>query len=281
MLVNKQPTVTLNDGTRMPQIGLGVWKAENGEEVERAVLHALKTGYRLIDTAAIYNNEEGVGRAIKASGIPREELFITTKLWNSEQGTDTVRPALELSLNKLGLDYIDLYLIHWPMPAKNLYVPTWKQFEKIKADGLAKSIGVSNFHIEHLEQLKQHTNTTPSVNQIELHPNLPQKEIREYASRNNIAIESWSPIGGSNGNLLQNSTLLEIAKSHSKSPAQVIIRWHLQNNLIVIPKSVKESRIEENFTVFDFELSDSDMEQISLLENGSRQGPNPESMNVH
>ena len=275
-----QKIVTLNDGITMPQLGLGVWKAEDGDEVENAVKVALETGYRLIDTAAVYRNEEGVGNALKNSGVPREELFITTKLWNADQGARNVRPALEESLKKLQLDYIDLYLIHWPMPAKDLYVETWQEMEKLKAEGLIKSIGVCNFNVGHLEKLIESSHTVPSVNQIELHPYLPQNEIREYAKQHDIKVESWSPIGGSKGSLLDEPILTAIADKHGKSAAQIAIRWHLQNDLIVIPKSVTDSRIEENFDVFDFELDDDDMSRINSLENGKRQGPDPENMNV-
>lgn len=273
------PIITLNDGNVMPQLGLGVWKAEDGDEVEKAVKTAIEAGYRLIDTAAVYQNEAGVGNAIKSSGVPREELFITTKLWNADQGAKKVRPALEASLEKLQLEYVDLYLIHWPVPAKDLYVETWQELEKLKAEGLVRSIGVSNFHVEHLERLKEESLTMPAVNQIELHPHFPQKELREYAKANDIRIESWSPIGGSQGSLLDEPVLAEIGNKHGKSPAQVVIRWHLQHDLIVIPKSTNENRIRENFDVFDFELDDGDMLSIDSLESGQRQGPDPDTMN--
>ena len=275
------PTITLNDGVIMPQLGLGVWQAKDGGETRNAVKTAIESGYRMIDTAMVYLNEEDVGLGIKDSGIDRKDLFVTTKLWNSDQGSSSVRPALEKSLKKLGLDYVDLYLIHWPTPSRDLYVDTWKEFEKLKADGLARSIGVSNFRVEDLERLKVETSTIPSVNQIELHPNFQQKELREYANSNGIHIESWSPIGGSKGNLLQDETLASIAQSHSKSPAQIVIRWHIQNGLIVIPKSVHDERIKQNIDVFDFELSDDDMRLINSLESGVRTGPDPATMNNH
>lgn len=275
------PIITLNDGNVMPQIGLGVWQANNGDETRSAVMTAIESGYRLIDTAAVYGNEESVGRAIRDSGVPRNELFITTKLWNSDQGAQNVRPALEASLRRLGLDYVDLYLIHWPTPARDLFVETWKEFEKLKADGLVKSIGVSNFRVEDLERLKHESSTVPAINQIELHPYFQQHELRDYASTNEIRIESWSPIGGSKGNLLQNADLARLASKYDKSPAQIVIRWHIQQGLIVIPKSVHEQRIKQNFDVFDFELSPDDMRAIDALDAGKRVGPDPSTMNNH
>lgn len=275
------PTITLNDGTTMPQIGLGVWKAENGDETVNAVRSALETGYRLIDTAAVYRNEESVGQAIKEASVQRKDIFLTTKLWNSDQGTANVRPALETSLTKLGLDYVDLYLIHWPTPERQLFLESWYELEKLKAEGLIRSIGVSNFRIEDLEVLKSESSTIPSVNQIELHPLFQQRELREYANATGIAIESWSPIGGSKGSLLDDERLAEIGQSHGKTVAQVIIRWHIQSGLIVIPKSVHTERIKENFDVFDFELSNSDMEEINAMDAGMRGGPDPGSMNNH
>lgn len=279
--MTEQPYVSLNDGTEIPQIGLGVWQASDGDETYDAVLAAIKTGYRLIDTAMVYQNESAVGRAVKDSGVARKDLFITTKLWNSDQGHERVRPAIENSLERLGLDYVDLYLIHWPTPARNLYVETWKEFEKLKSEGLAKSIGVSNFRIEDLERLKNETGTIPVVNQIELHPRFQQSELREYCQKEGIAVESWSPIGGSKGNLLSDGALSSIASRYDKSPAQIVIRWHLQHGLIVIPKSVHEHRINENFDVFGFELSANDMATIDKLDSGSRSGPDPATMNNH
>lgn len=274
------PTISLHDGNKIPQIGLGVWQAKDGEETKQAVLEALRAGYRHIDTAAVYQNESSVGAAIKESGIPRSEIFLTTKLWNSDQGSEKVRPALEASLERLGLDYVDLYLIHWPTPARDLIVETWQEFAKLKSDGLTKSIGVSNFRVEDLEKLKIKGLDMPVLNQIELHPKLLQKELRDYGANHGIAIESWSPIGGSRGNILEDSTIAKIAAKHEKSVAQVIIRWHIQHGLIVIPKSVKPQRIRENFDVFDFELSDDDMNTIDQLGDGERIGPNPATMNV-
>jgi 2,5-diketo-D-gluconate reductase A len=279
--MTEQPYISLNDGAEIPQIGLGVWQASDGDETYDAVLAAIKTGYRLIDTAMVYQNESAVGRAVKDSGVARKDLFITTKLWNSDQGHERVRPAIENSLERLGLNYVDLYLIHWPTPARDLYVETWKEFEKLKSEGLAKSIGVSNFRIEDLERLKNETGTIPVVNQIELHPRFQQRELREYCQKEGIAVESWSPIGGSKGNLLSDETLSSIASRYDKSPAQIVIRWHLQHGLIVIPKSVHEHRINENFDVFGFELSADDMALIDTIDSGSRAGPDPATMNNH
>lgn len=273
--------ITLNDGIAMPQLGLGVWKAADGDEVVNAVQTALESGYRMIDTAMVYQNERGVGEGIRAAGLNRDDIFITTKLWNSDQGSETVRPALKASLERLGLEYVDLYLIHWPTPSRDLFVETWKEFIKLKEDGLTRSIGVSNFRIEDLERLKQETGVVPVVNQIELHPYFQQRELREYADKNNIRIESWSPIGGSKGNLLEDEVIASISERHHKSAAQVVIRWHIQHGLIVIPKSVNENRIKENLNVFDFELSEDDMGLLDGLDRSERNGPDPANMNTH
>ena len=281
---NRQvPNIVLNDGNTMPQLGLGVWRASD-DDVEQAVTWAIDAGYRLVDTATIYRNEEGVGRAIAASSVPRKDLFITTKLWNSDQGADKVRPAFEESLAKLGLDYVDLYLIHWAMPAKGLFIETWKEFEKLQREGKIRSIGVSNFPIEQLKELMAATDVVPVVNQIELNPHLPQHELRDFCTEHDIHVESWSPIGGSHGgkdgSLLSDSVVTRIAGIHGKSSAQVVIRWHIQNGLIVIPKSVHKERIEQNIDVFDFELSSEEMTELATLENGYRHGPDPATMNL-
>ena len=272
------PTITLRDGNTMPQLGLGTYQSESGEETENAVKVAIQDGYRLIDTAALYMNESDVGKAIASSNIPREELFITTKLWNSDQGAENVRPALEKSLEKLGLDYVDLYLIHWPTPERDLYVETWKEFMKLRDEGLIKSIGVSNFQVEHLERLKAETGEMPVLNQIELHPGFSQKELRDYGQANTIITESWRPIGGSRGRLLEDETIKELAERYGKTPAQVVLRWHIQHGLVVIPKSVHDTRIKENIDVFDFELDAADMAVLDDM-NGEREGPNPDTMN--
>lgn len=277
----QQLYVTLNNGIRMPQLGLGVWKAE-GNEAEHAVDIALKAGYRMIDTAAVYQNEAAVGAAVRKSDIPRDQLFITTKLWNSDQGKASVRPALEASLRRLGLDYVDLYLIHWPMPARGRYIETWLEFEKLQQEGLVRTIGVCNFQIEHLERLRQHSSTIPAVNQIELNPHLSQSELRSYGKEHGIHIESWSPLGGSktSGSLLTSKPLTSLAQKYNKTPAQIVIRWHLQHDLIVIPKSINEERIRQNFDVFDFVIDHDDMETIDGMNTGTRTGPNPDTMNV-
>lgn len=269
------PILTLNNGVKIPQLGLGVWQASD-DEAEFAVGAALKAGYRLIDTAAIYRNETGVGRAIAASGIPREELFVTTKLWNDEQGYDSTLNAFDESLKKLGLDYVDLYLIHWPTPSRGLYNDTWRAFEKLYADGRIKAIGVSNFPVEQLEDLISKNTIVPTVNQVELHPDFQQRELREYCDQHDIKIESWSPIGGRTvDSLLKNETIVAVAKKHGKTAAQVAIRWHIESDLIVIPKSVHEERIIENFDVIDFELDDDDMAQIEQLDGNNRVGSDP------
>jgi 2,5-diketo-D-gluconate reductase A len=266
--------ITLNDTTTLPQFGLGVWQVAN-DIAERTVLTALDAGYRAIDTAAIYGNEEGVGAALAATTLPRKDIAVTTKLWNADQGYDSTLRALEESLRRLRLDYVDLYLIHWPVPKAGRYVDTWKAFTKIKADGLARSIGVSNFNPAHIERLITETGIAPSVNQVELHPAFPQKTLREFHAKHGIATEAWSPLG--QGKLLADATLAAIAKKHGKTPAQVIIRWHLQLGNIVIPKSATPSRIIENITVFDFMLDAGDLAAIDALDKGAagRIGPDP------
>ncbi|MEU7020097.1 aldo/keto reductase [Streptomyces sp. NPDC046203] len=262
----------------MPQLGFGVWQVPDAE-AEKAVATALDAGYRSIDTAAIYGNEAGTGKALAASGLPREELFVTTKLWNDQQGHDSTLRAFDASLDRLGLDYVDLYLIHWPVPAKDAYVDTYKAFEKILADGRAKAIGVSNFQPEHLERLLGETSVVPAVNQIELHPQLQQAESRALHAKHGIATEAWSPLGSGKG-LLEVPAIVAIARKHDRSPAQVVLRWHLQTGNVVIPKSVTPSRIRENIEVFDFELDAEDLAAISALEEGRRLGPNPAEFNA-
>ncbi|MEU3606669.1 aldo/keto reductase [Streptomyces sp. NPDC035033] len=262
----------------MPQLGFGVWQVPD-DEAAQAVATALEAGYRSIDTAAVYENERGTGQAVAASGIPREELFVTTKLWNSEQGHDSTLRAFDASLERLGLDYVDLYLIHWPVPEKDAYVDTYRAFEKILSEGRAKAIGVSNFLPEHLERLTAETSVVPAVNQIELHPQLAQAESRAFHARLGIATEAWSPLGQGRG-LLDVPALVAVARKHGRTPAQVVLRWHLQLGNVVIPKSVTPARIRENIEVFDFELDAEDMAAIAALDEGRRLGPNPAEFNV-
>ncbi|MFI9028307.1 aldo/keto reductase [Streptomyces sp. NPDC053560] len=276
--MSKVPHITLNNGVTMPQLGFGVWQIPD-DEAFTAVGHALEAGYRSIDTAAIYGNEEGTGKALAASGIARDELFVTTKLWNSEQGYDSTLRAFDASLAKLGLDYVDLYLIHWPLPARDTYVDTYKAFEKIQADGRAKAIGVSNFQPPHLQRLLNETSVVPAVNQIELHPELQQAESRAFHAEHDIATEAWSPLGQGKG-LLENATIGKLAEKYGKTPAQVVLRWHLQLGNVVIPKSATPSRIKENFDVFGFELDADDMQTLAGLNADKRLGPDPATFDV-
>lgn len=265
--------VTLNNGVHMPKLGFGVWQVPN-EEATPAVEKAIEVGYRLIDTATVYQNETGVGKAIANSQVPREELFITTKLWNADHGYEKALKAFEESIERLGLDYVDLYLIHWPCPDFGLYIETYKALEKLYKDGRVKAIGVSNFNIEHLEKIFAECEVVPVVNQVECHPYLQQKELKEFCAKHNIYIEAYSPL--MNGrDVLNDEVITNIAEKHNKTAAQVILRWHLQNNTIVIPKSVTPSRIEENFNVFDFKLTDEDMEKISTLDRNVRINNDP------
>ncbi|MGE2718834.1 aldo/keto reductase [Mycolicibacterium celeriflavum] len=266
------PSITLNDGNSIPQVGLGVWQTPP-EDTERAVATALEAGYRHIDTAAAYQNEREVGQALAKSGLPREEVFITTKLWNADQGYDSTLRAFDKSMQRLGIDYLDLYLIHWPMPAKGAFVETFKAFANLRDQGRIRSIGVSNFEPEHLRELVDASGIVPAVNQIELHPLLQQEELREVHAQMGIATEAWSPLG--QGSLLKNDTVVSVADAHGKTPAQVLIRWHMQLGNIVIPKSVTPERIVSNFDVFDFELSEQDMASVSALGDGTRLGPDP------
>ncbi|MFJ7330528.1 aldo/keto reductase [Streptomyces cyaneofuscatus] len=276
--MSQVPSITLNNGLEMPQLGFGVWQVPD-DEAAKAVAKAIESGYRSIDTAAIYKNEKGTGRAIAASGVPRDELFVTTKLWNSEQGHDSTLRAFDASLDQLGLDYVDLYLIHWPVPAKDAYTDTYRAFEKIYADGRAKAIGVSNFHPEHLKRLLDETSVVPVLNQIELHPQLQQAEARAFHAEHGIATEAWSPLGQGKG-LLEVPTVVAIAQKHGRTPAQAVLRWHLQTGNIVIPKSVTPSRIEENLDVFGFELDADDLAAFAALDEGKRLGPDPAEFNL-
>lgn len=267
------PTVTLNDGHLIPQLGYGVFKVSN-DEIVPAVTKALQVGYRHIDTAAIYGNEEGVGEAIRTSGIPRDELFITTKLWNDKQKPADAREAIRESLTKLGLDYVDLYLIHWPVPQYGEYVGAWETMQEFREQGLARSIGVSNFNPDHLDAIIAATNSVPAANQIEIHPTFAQPELVAYNDKLGIKTEAWGPLGQGRGEL-DNAALAEVAAEVGRTPAQVVLRWHLQRGVIVFPKSVTPSRIEENFDVFDFELSAEQIATIDAVNINKRGGADP------
>ncbi|WP_222439309.1 aldo/keto reductase [Sporosarcina sp. BP05] len=274
---NLQSSTTLHNGTKMPWLGLGVFKVEEGQELVNAVKTAIAHGYRSVDTAAIYGNEVGVGlgvrEAVEETGIARENLFITSKVWNSELGYESTIAAYEESLTKLGLDYLDLYLIHWPVAGK--YKEAWRALETLYKEGRVKAIGVSNFQIHHLEDLMEDAEIKPMVNQVEFHPRLTQKELQTFCQQQDIQLEAWSPL--MQGGLLDNTDLQEIADKHGKSIAQVILRWDLQNGVITIPKSTKEHRIAENATVFDFELTADDMKRIDSLNQNHRVGPDPDN----
>ncbi|GAB3007669.1 aldo/keto reductase [Amycolatopsis acidiphila] len=259
------PAIQLNNDVRMPSLGFGVYKIPD-REVERAVHTAIEAGYRSIDTATLYRNERGVGAAVRGSGLPREELFVTTKLWNDSHGYDNALRAFEGSLRELGLDYVDLYLIHWPVPGEDKYVETWRALEKILADGRARAVGVSNFEVPHLERLLAETDVVPAVNQVELHPHLQQAALRKFDTDHGIVTESWSPLA--RGRLLEHDILRTIARKHGKTPAQVVLRWHIEMGLVAIPKSVTPERIRENIDIFDFELDSQDVAGIAILEGG-------------
>jgi methylglyoxal/glyoxal reductase len=271
--------VALNNGVNMPWFGLGVWRVQEGEEVVSSVKAAIKNGYRSIDTAAVYKNEEGVGQAIAEAiqeyGVSRKELFITSKVWNADQGYQSTLDAFDLTLKKLGLEYLDLYLIHWPVKGK--YKETWKAMEKIYQEGKVRAIGVSNFHVHHLEDLLTEATIVPAVDQIEFHPYLSQPELREYAPTKGIRLEAWSPLA--QGHILKDELIGKIAASRGKTPAQVVLRWDLQHHVITIPKSVHEERIIENANIFDFELTDSEMKAIDELNKNERVGSDPDNFN--
>ncbi|SBS70050.1 aldo/keto reductase [uncultured Microbacterium sp.] len=272
------PALTLNDGHTIPQLGFGVFKVDPAE-TERIVAEALAAGYRHIDTAAIYGNEEGVGRAIAASGIPREELFITTKLWNDRQAGDAPHAAIDESLGKLGLDRVDLYLVHWPAPRNGTYVNAWERMVEIRDAGKATSIGVSNHLPEHLEKIIAATGVTPAVDQIELHPAYQQREVTRFAADHGILIESWGPLGQGKYPLFDEAPVAAAAVAHGKTPAQVVLRWHLQQGVIVFPKSSTPERIRENLDVFDFALTGDEQAAITALERGGRVSAHPDEVN--
>lgn len=271
------PTITLNTGASMPQLGFGVFQIPD-DEAASAVTTALEAGYRSIDTATLYANEKGTGQAIAASDISRSDLFVTTKLWNTDQGYDSTLRAFDTSLANLGLDYVDLYLIHWPLPQQDLYLDTWRAFERIHAEGRAAAIGVSNFHPAHLRRILDSSEVAPAVNQVELHPRLAQDELREFHAAHGIVTEAWGPLGQGKG-LLDDPTLATIAAKHQRSTAQVALRWSIQLGNVVIPKSVTPSRIRQNLEVFDFALDDDDMATITQLDTGTRGGPDPDTVN--
>jgi 2,5-diketo-D-gluconate reductase A len=268
------PNVRLNDGIEIPQVGFGVFQVPP-DETQSAVEDALAAGYRHIDTAAAYRNERGVAAGIAASGVPRAEIFITTKLWNTEQGFESTLAAFDKSIEALDTETVDLYLIHWPVPARDLFLDTWRAFERIHAEGGARSIGVSNFRIPDLERLAQEAETRPTVNQIELHPLLQQVELRAWHAEHGIATEAWSPLA--QGEVLKDDTLVTIAAHQERTVAQVILRWHLQIGNVVIPKSVTPARVRENLDIFDFELTEDDLAAIARLDAGHRTGPDPAS----
>jgi len=271
------PSLTLHDDVAIPQLGFGTWQIP-AADTEPTVIAALEAGYRHIDTAAAYGNEEGVGAAVRASGLPREEIFVTTKLWNGDQGDEEAREAFAISLERLGLDYVDLYLIHWPLPGAELIVETWKAFEDFFDDGRARAIGVSNFRVDDLEILAEETDVRPALNQIELHPLFQQAELRRYHAGHGIATEAWAPLA--QGDLFDDPLLAEIAASHGKSTAQVILRWHLQIGNVLIPKSATPERIRQNIDLFDFELDDTEIGEIAGLDRGQRIGADPDTFDL-
>jgi diketogulonate reductase-like aldo/keto reductase len=265
------PSIKLNNGVLMPQLGLGVFKTQEGEEVRNAVRWAIEAGYRHIDTASLYENEQGVGEAIRESGVPREEIFVTTKVWNTEQGYDQTLKAFDASLKRLGSDYVDLYLVHWP--GRDKYIETYKALEKLLADGYVRAIGVSNFKEHHLEKLMAETNVVPVVNQVECHPRLQQTALLEYCTSKGIVLEAWAPLMKGD---LDRPVLVRIAEKYGKTPAQVVLRWNVQRGVIVIPKSVRKERIESNADIFDFELTAEEMAEIAAMDENFRYGKDPD-----
>lgn len=273
--VSKQiPTVSLGHSVEIPQLGFGVFQVPPDRTAE-AVEEALSAGYRHIDTAAAYRNERGVAEAMRAHGCDRGEVFVTTKCWNENQGYEEAKRALDASLERMGFEYVDLYLIHWPVPTHDRYADTWKAFVQARAQGLARTIGVSNFQPAHLRRVIEETGETPAINQIELHPYLQQAELRRVHEQLGVVTEAWSPLA--QGAVLEEQTIVEIARAHGKTPGQVVIRWHLQLGNVVIPKSVTPQRIRENIDVFDFELADDQMQAIAGLDRGERTGPDPDT----
>jgi len=273
MTSNLSPTIKLNNGQAIPQLGLGVYKLAT--DVAEGLIHkAIEAGYRRIDTASFYGNEKEIGDGVRTSGLPREEIYVTTKIWNDDQGHDRTLEAIDESLNRLNIDYIDMLLIHWPKPAQDLYLETWEAFEKAVSAGKIRGIGVSNFQTTHLERLIAAGGTVPALNQVELHPGLQQKQLREFNAAHGVATEAWSPLA--RGRFDENAEVVAIANKHGKSPAQIIIRWHLELGNLVIPKTATESRLKENISVFDFSLDAEDMTKIASLDSGLRTGPDPD-----
>lgn len=270
------PLLDLNDRRQAPQFGFGVWQIDDAAASD-AVGTALAAGYRSIDTAAIYGNERGVGAGIARSGVARDAIYLTTKLWNSEQGFDSTLKAFDASLEKLGTDYVDLYLIHWPLPSKDRYVDTWKAFVRLRDEGRIRSIGVSNFQPAHIERLLAETGVAPAVNQIELHPDFAQRDVAAFNRAHGIVTEAWSPLG-QGGDLLRDPVLERLAAKHGKSAAQVVLRWHIQCGHMVIPKSQTPARIRENIAIFDFALDEADMQAIATLDGDNRIGPHPDTL---
>ena len=271
------PALVLNNGVEIPQLGYGVFKVPP-EDTRQAVLTALETGYRHIDTARLYDNEAAVGEAVRESGLMRDEVFVTTKVWNTDQGYDATLRAFDDSLARLGFDVLDLYLIHWPTPARDLYLDTWRAMEKVYLDGRVRAIGVSNFQPDHLRRLLDRSDVVPVINQIELHPYLQQTEARKANEELGVLTEAWGPIARG-GALLEDPVITALADKHARTPAQVVLRWHIELGHVVIPKSVTPSRIAENFAIFDFSLDDSDMAEIASLDRGERTGPDPDRLN--
>lgn len=277
-MMTLRETAVLHNGVKMPVFGLGVYKIPDEQQGVEAIVHAIKTGYRLIDTASLYDNEQTVGEAVRQSGVDRADIFVTSKVWNTDQGYEATLTAFDTTLDKLGFDYLDLYLIHWPMPKTDKFKDTWRALEKLYQDKKVRAIGVSNFNINHLEDLKTTATILPMVNQVECHPHLNQQTLRDYCETNGIKVQAWSPL--KRGDLFEVDTLTQIAKAHQKTVAQVMLRWDYQHGILTIPKSVNKGRIEENANIFDFVLSEAEMNQIDALHNGDRTGPDPEELNI-
>lgn len=277
-MVTQPPRLPLNDGTSIPQLGFGVWRIDD-EGAEPAVAAALRAGYRSIDTATLYGNESGVGRALAASDVDRDDIYVTTKVWNDDQGYDATMAAFDASLDRLGIGHLDLYLIHWPCPRQDLYVDTFRAMIQLRDEGRLRSVGVSNFQPGHIDRLIDETGVTPAVNQVELHPYLQQHELRDHHRRLGIATEAWAPLGAGKG-LLDDASLIEVAARHDVTPAQVVLRWHLDLGNVAIPKSVTPSRIRENIDVFGFALSVADREAIDLLDRHHRYGADPDDVDA-